>query len=304
MLDKFFILVGSIAVNIVAIYENFSFEELLRKNEPKKNDIAESIFSRLDFEEKPKMPKKDNDRIGKLREYLKPRMLKKSTAEVMIILCAVMFVMMPFEVAGMFLTLVLMSYIFIIYYPKIRQKEDYSDLNRELPYALRHMGIELKSGKGLHDTLITIRDADYGSFSKEVNRVLEEVKFGKSTEDSLLEMSKRVRCEGLTRAVQQIVGTLRVGGNLANSLDIIAKDISFEMQIKLKEYSQRLNSFILIYTFIAILAPVISLIMLMAGSTVMGDVISSGLLLVIYSLFFPLIVVFMGLFIKKLEPSV
>jgi flagellar protein FlaJ len=117
-------------------------------------------------------------------------------------------------------------------------------------------------------------------------------------------MSERIKSEGLTRAIQQIVGTLRVGGNLAYSLDIIAKDISFEMQIKLKEYSQKLNSFILIYTFIAILAPVISLIMLMAGSTVMGDVISSNMLMLIYSVFFPMIVMFMGVFIKRLEPKI
>ena len=117
-------------------------------------------------------------------------------------------------------------------------------------------------------------------------------------------MSRRVKSEGLSRAVHQIVGTLRVGGNLAGSLEIIAKDISFDMQIKLKEFSQKLNSFILIYTFIAILAPVISLIMLMAGSTVMGDVISSELLFVIYVIFFPMVVMFMGLFIKKLEPKI
>ena len=117
-------------------------------------------------------------------------------------------------------------------------------------------------------------------------------------------MSHRVKSDGLTRSVHQIIGTLRVGGNLAGSLEIIAGDISFDMQIKLKEYSQKLNSFILIYTFIAILAPVISLIMLMAGSTVMGDIISSQLLFVIYGIFFPLVVVFMGLFIKKLEPKI
>ena len=85
---------------------------------------------------------------------------------------------------------------------------------------------------------------------------------------------------------------------------MIAQDISFDMQIKLKEYSQKLNSFILIYTFIAILTPNIALIMLMAGSTVMGDVISSELLLIIYALFFPMIVMFMGVFIKKLEPKI
>jgi flagellar protein FlaJ len=117
-------------------------------------------------------------------------------------------------------------------------------------------------------------------------------------------MTHRVNSEGLTRATYQIISTLRVGGNLANSLEIIAQDISFDMQIRLKEYSQKLNSFILIYTFIAILAPVISLIMLMAGSTVMGDIISSELLFVIYTIFFPLVMVFMGLFIKKLEPKI
>ena len=211
---------------------------------------------------------------------------------------------MPLEICAMYLVMVGMAYVFLIYYPKIKEQKNYSDLNRELPYALRHMGIELKSGKGLHDTLRTIRNSDYGSFSKEINRVLEEVKYGKSTEDSLLEMSERIKSEGITRAIQQIVGTLRVGGNLAYSLDIIAKDISFEMQIKLKEYSQKLNSFILIYTFIAILAPVISLIMLMAGSTVMGDVISSNMLMLIYSVFFPMIVMFMGVFIKRLEPKI
>ncbi len=32
-------------------------------------------------------------------------------------------------------------------------------------------------------------------------------------EDALMEMSVRVSSEGLSRAVHQIVGTLRVGGN-------------------------------------------------------------------------------------------
>lgn len=304
ILNRFFILIGSIVIGIVSFFRNFKLENPFKKEEDGDNDIIESIFSKLDFETNPKIPKKEKDILEDIRQRLKPVLLNKTSIKVIIAISVVLLIITPLEIGGMVITLTLMLYIFVIYYPKIREQESYSDLNHELPYALRHMGIELKSGKGLHDTLVTIRDANYGTFSKEIHRVLEEVKFGKSTEDSLLEMSKRVNSEGLTRAVQQIIGTLRVGGNLANSLDIIAQDISFEMQIKLKEYSQRLNSFILIYTFIAILAPVISLIMLMAGSTVMGDVISSSLVLVIYGLFFPMIVVFMGLFIKKLEPNI
>ena len=260
------------------------------------------MFSKLNFEID-KTPSKDNDRLDMLRDKLLLPLLNKYIIIGQIMLFLII-LLINSELGGIYLTLTVMTYIFVLFYPQIKKENSYSDLNQELPYALRHMAIELKSGKGLHDTFITIRNSNYGSLSREMKRVLEEIKFGKSTEDSLLEMGRRVKCEGLSRAIQQIIGTLRVGGNLSASLEIIAKDISFDMQIKLKEYSQKLNSFILIYTFIAILAPVISLIMLMAGSTVMGDIIPSGMLLIIYSLFFPLIVMFMGLFIKRLEPKI
>lgn len=304
MLNKFFILVGQLALSLISSIQNFSIKDINTNKEEKNRDTVNSIFSRLNLESENKTSQKENGILDKIRQRLMTSMFNKSTIMLLVTLIVILIIVSPLEIVGIFLTAIAMIYIFILYYPQIKNQRNYSDLNQELPYALRHMGIELKSGKGLHDTLITIKDADYGTFSKELNRVLEEVKYGKSTEDSLLEMSKRVKSEGLTRAVQQIVGTLRVGGNLAYSLDVIAQDISFDMQIKLKEYSQKLNSFILIYTFIAILAPVIILIMLMASSTVMGDVISSSVLMLIYAVFFPMVVMFMGVFMKKLEPKI
>lgn len=278
---------------------------LKKAESEKQTDSSESkIFTRLNFDTDAKPSEVDNDKLDEIRLSLIKYLLNRKIMLLETLIFILIGIFAGWEISCMFITIALMSYIFILYYPQIKEKNSYSSLNHELPYALRHMGIELKSGKGLHDTLITIKNADYGVLSKEFNRVLEEVKYGKSTEESLLDMSHRVKSEGLTRAIQQIIGTLRVGGNLANSLDIIAKDISFETHIKLKEYSQKLNSFILIYTFIAILAPVIILIIAMAGSTVMGDMISGSLLLVIYSLFFPLIVMFMGILIKKLEPNI
>ena len=274
----------------------------IKKEDNSKLDLK--MFSRINFESENENPKKNEDKIYIIRNKLVKYFLNKKT---IILLIAVLFLityLTSFEIGGIYLILITMTYTFLIYYPQIKEKNSYSDLNQELPYALRHMSIELKSGKGLHDTMLTIKNSDYGSLSKEFTRVLEEIKFGKQTEESLQEMSHRVNSEGLSRTIHQIIGTLRVGGNLANSLDIIAKDISFETQIKLKEYSQKLNSFILIYTFIAILAPVIILIMLMAGSTVMGDVISGNLLILVYSLFFPLVVMMMGITIKKLEPKI
>lgn len=301
MLNSFFIFIGEIVLSTMDFFKNISFKNIELKKE--NNGIDSAILSKLDLNLE-STPTKHETRFDEIRDFLVKILLKRQIILLLFIGLILIALFTSLEISAMYLVIILMSYLFLLHYPQMKEKRGYSDLNQELPYALRHMSIELKAGRGLHDSLVTIRNADYGSLSREFNRVLEEVKFGKATEDSLLEMAHRVKSEGLTRAIHQIVGTLRVGGNLANSLEIIAKDISFDMQIKLKEFSQKLNSFILIYTFIAILAPVISLIMLMAGSTVMGDIISSGLLYVIYTIFFPLIVMFLGLFIKKLEPKI
>lgn len=303
MFRNFFVLIGGIVLSLFDFFSNLSLDDFkFEKSDPE--DLNSSIFSKLNLDIDVEPIKKKDGRLDEIRDLLLPYMLSKQFIIILSVLTVLISFLTSIEISAMYLVIVFMAYVFVIHYPDMKEKRNYSDLNQELPYALRHMGIELKSGKGLHDALLTIRNADYGSLSREFTRVLEEIKFGRSTEDSLLEMSHRVKSEGLSRAIHQIIGTLRVGGNLANSLEIIAQDISFDMQIKLKEYSQKLNSFILIYTFLVILAPVISLIMLMAGSTVIGDVVSSELLFVIYGIFFPLIVVFMGLFIKKLEPQI
>lgn len=300
MFNRFFIFVGGGVLSLINFFTNLS---LKRDEESQNKHIDPSILEKLNFDISTKQRTYES-RFDKLRDELLEILLKKYVIGLLIIGFLIISFLTGLELGGMYLIIGIMVYIFLLQYPYMKEQRGYSDLNQELPYALRHMSIELKAGRGLHDALITIRNANYGSLSREFNRVLEEIKFGRPTEDSLLEMSHRVKSEGLTRAIHQIVGTLRVGGNLAGSLEIIAKDISFDMQIKLKEFSQKLNSFILIYTFIAILAPVISLIMLMAGSTVLGDVISSELLFVIYAIFFPMVVMFMGLLIKKLEPKI
>lgn len=300
ILNDFFIFIGDLAISLIDFFKNIQF------NREFENDDGThlEIFQKLNFEIDSKNSNKEETRLDRFRNILLSYMFTKQLIGTVLIISALLILLTNLEIFGIFLTLMIMLYIFILHYPSIKEDRNYSDMNQELPYALRHMGIELKSGKGLHDALIAISNANYGSLSKEFKRVLEEVKFGKPTEDSLLEMSHRVKSDGLSRAIQQIIGTLRIGGNLSDSLNIIAKDITFNMQIKLKEYSQRLNSFILIYTFVAILTPIIGLIMLMAGSTVMGDIIPSSLLLMIYSVFFPMIVMFMGVFIKKLEPKI
>ncbi|MDP3623977.1 MAG: type II secretion system F family protein, partial [Methanobacteriaceae archaeon] len=103
----------------------------------------------------------------------------------------------------------------------------------------------------------------------------------------------------------QITRTLSSGGDLAKTLNVIADDIAYEMRMKLKDYAQKLNSFTMIYMFVAILGPVILMIMLLAASTVMGgELLPPIALIIMYLFFFPLIVGFMAFMIKRLEPKI
>lgn len=204
---------------------------------------------------------------------------------------------------AIFITFFLIAFA-IFYYPKIKKQNDYSSFSKELPFALRQLATELRSGKSLFDSMDSISRSDYGILSLEFSRVLEEIKYGESTEQAFLNLEKRVDSKAFSRVIYEILTSLRVGANLSTSLTIIADDVNFEIRMKLKEYSEKLNAFIMIYTFLAILAPVILLTILLAASVVIGDLVPADLILVLYSVFFPMIIIFLGFAIKKLEPKI
>ncbi len=200
--------------------------------------------------------------------------------------------------------LVIFIAVIIVMLPKLKSGGSNAAAARELPFALRQMSTELKSGIGLHDSMRSIATSGYGPLSDEFAYTLEEIKYGETTEEALEHMARRMNSEGMTRAVYQINRTLGSGGDLAGTLTVIADDLAYEMRMKLNDYAQKLNSFTMIYMFIAVLGPVILLIMLMAATNVMKQQLIPDMgLILIYLIFFPAIVAFIILLIKRLEPK-
>lgn len=208
------------------------------------------------------------------------------------------------EIGLVFGLAIFMMSVLIIFLPNLQKGKRSNEASRELPYALRQMATELKAGLGLHDSMRSVAMSGYGALSEEFARTLEEIKYGETTEKALVDMSERIQSEGLNRAVHQITRTLSSGGDLSKTLNVIAEDTSYEMRMKLKDYAQKLNSFTMIYMFIAILGPVVCLIMIIAASTVMGPFIPPILLLIMYLFLFPMVVAFMAFMIKRLEPQI
>ncbi|HMK54764.1 MAG TPA: type II secretion system F family protein [Methanobacteriaceae archaeon] len=291
----------------------------IRKMNMEKDEIAifreliDKKYEKTDTEKSADDPKKAAIRKASLEELLREEEKKGLDPKLIMVMggfsFAVVFVLLlvlgfGIEIGLIFGILILLMTMFIVYLPKLKVGGRSGAASRELPFALRQMATELRAGIGLHDSMRSIAVSGYGPLSEEFARALEEIKYGETTEKALTDMSDRIDSEGLKRAVYQITRTLSSGGDLAKTLGVIAEDTAYEMRMKLKDYAQKLNSFTMIYMFVAILGPVILMIMLIAASTVMGPLIPPILLLILYLFLFPAIVGFMAFMIKRLEPKI
>lgn len=187
--------------------------------------------------------------------------------------------------------------------PKIKEDNRKKEISHIFPYALRQMSTQLKAGIGLYDSMKNIANSNYGALSDEFRITLNEIQYGLNYTEAFEKLSERTQLKSMEKLVNQIIRTLNNGGNLADTLNTLADENSYNMQIKYKEYSEKLNAIMLLYMFIAVLFPVILFILIIAATTVMGAIIKSELLLILYLFFFPMIIVFMIILIKRMEPS-
>lgn len=278
--------------------------------------FKELIDKKYERADKPKEDKSQRDAYQKasLEELLKeedketmdPKLIMGMGLVSFVLIMVVMIVLgFGILIGVVFGMLIFLLSIMIIFLPKLQKGKNSSEASKELPYALRQMATELRAGVGLHESMRSVALSGYGPLSEEFARTLEEIKYGETTENALLDMSERINSDGLTRAVHQITRTLSSGGDLSKTLNVIAEDVAYEMRMKLKDYAQKLNSFTMIYMFVAILGPVIFMIMLIAAATVSGtSMFPPPVLLILYLFFFPLIVGFLTFMIKRLEPQI
>lgn len=188
-------------------------------------------------------------------------------------------------------------------YPRKRALARVIDINRKLPYVLRHLSTSLNSGVGLPEAIVSVSQADYGALSEEFGRVVQDVKAGMSLDEALARMDERVESLPLRRSIRQIRRTLQTGGDLAKILTSMANETAFELRMKLRDYTQSLNLFGLMYMFASSVLPA----MLIIAFTVMGRIGAAALppelisMMLIFLL--PMLLMFLLLTIKRMEPK-
>lgn len=184
-------------------------------------------------------------------------------------------------------------------------------VSRELPFALRHMATELKSGLGLYRTIQTIALADYGELSEEFSRTINEIEEGTDTKLALRHLALRTQSKALRNSLIHVIRALRTGGNLSIIMNDIADDVSFSLRMKIKDFGQKMNFFATIFIYLAIVIPVfvsilggIKITPIQSGSVFQSLPLGIPVLAVFFLIFMPLLLGYLVFFISLSQPKV
>ena len=191
-------------------------------------------------------------------------------------------------------------------WPSNKASKRGKEIDKEMPFALRHMATEVKAGIGIHKTMESIVEAGYGELSVEFERTLRDIDKGMSTEDALMAMSERAPSDNFSKSIMHMVRTLKTGGNLSEIISTIANEVAFELRMKMRDFVERLNLIGLFYMMIGIVAPVFVAILagiLNAIPTIgLAGVLGIEVLFLIYFVLIPMALSLILYIIKVMQP--
>jgi len=155
---------------------------------------------------------------------------------------------------------------FSLLIPKSRAEKIGNEVEKQMPFALRHMSIEIRAGVGIYETMNSIAKSNYGRLSEGFEWVLGQIEKGVTTEDALEAWSERTRSQDVRRVVGHLTRAIRTGGSLSSIMAEIAEDVSFERRQKIEDFAEKLNLLGLFLMMIAIVFPVMIAILTSIGS--------------------------------------
>lgn len=186
--------------------------------------------------------------------------------------------------------------------PDIRAKRRSRKLEKELPYALRHILIEVQAGISLYKAMVAVTEG-YGEASREFKTIVKDINAGKSEIEALENAVTRNQSLQFRRALWQLINALKSGSDVSKTLDSLVDAIIEDQILAVQKYGQSLSPFTLMYLIIAIIVPSLGVTFMMVLSTFSGSGISNS---VFYMLLIGLIIfqiVFINM-VKTKRPQV
>jgi archaeal flagellar protein FlaJ len=169
-----------------------------------------------------------------------------------------------------------------VYSPKVAVKKKGRAIEAELPYALRHLLIEIKSGVPLYQSLVTISEG-YGACSDEIKAIVKDINAGRSSEEAIEENIIKNPSLSYRRSFWHVLNAIKAGTSLEKALDATVNEILANQMLSIKKYGQELNPWTLMYMMFGVILPSLGIAFMLILSTFAGFAINGPLL---YSILF------------------
>ncbi len=101
-----------------------------------------------------------------------------------------------------------------------------------LPDALRIISSNIRAGMTLENAMWSAARPEFGPLKDEISKVSADTFGGKSVDEALLEMPRRVDSRILERAIKLIVEGIKLGGRMTDLLDRVAEDITSSQNLQ------------------------------------------------------------------------
>jgi len=158
-------------------------------------------------------------------------------------------------------------FFYISMYPKLFVGRKVRDLERNLPSALRHLLVHVRSGVPFFNSLVSIANSGYGLLSKEFDKAVKEINTGRS-EISAMEMLTRENPSlYFRRFMWQIVNAMKSGADIGMTIKGIVDDMMTEEKVAIKKYGSELNPMVLFYMVLVVIFPTLGIVFLLILSS-------------------------------------
>lgn len=166
-------------------------------------------------------------------------------------------ILFQFSVIALFIILFFTIQILVYMWISLKADAKGDAIEKVLPDALQLMSSNLRAGMTTDQALMLSSRPEFGPFQKEINTISKEITIGNSLEKALTNLTKRVKSEKLEKTVYLLVSGIKSGGELAELLSQISKNLRNQELIEEKIKSNVLMYVIFIFIAIGIGAPLL-----------------------------------------------
>lgn len=176
---------------------------------------------------------------------------------------------------GSMLLLTPLMFLTFAYRPRVTAGKKANKLEKELPYALRHMLIQVKSDISLFQAMVSVTKG-YGEASNEFRKIVNEINGGKSQVEALENSLERNQSLMYRKVIWQMINSLKSGTDIGETLQTLVDNIIEDQRIQVEKYGEDLSPFILMYLMLGVILPSLGVTIMIVLSSFTGFSISTS----------------------------